>query len=85
MNRQQRRGLQIVLSIVVMIGLLLLLIPQATGHGIGLPACFVLLPVLLFGLIRLPHSLWPPAEAGLTVRHQFLDRTPLFQRPPPIA
>ena len=71
-------------AIAVVIGLLLLaLYPLHSGSAA--PACVVLLPVLLFGLVNVPCSLWPVAEASLEVRHQRLERLPLFQRPPPFA
>lgn len=60
---------------------LALLQPVAT-HAPVL-AAIILLPVVLFGLITVPRSLWPTANFDpfppITVR----ARASLFQRPPP--
>jgi len=55
--------------------------PVAT-HGPVL-AAFVLLPVVLFGLVTAPHSLWPTADGEQQWAVPVLCRPHLFQRPPP--
>lgn len=80
---QQGRWKALLVAITVVIGLLLLLIAGG-GHG-HLTLAFVLLPVLFVGLVEIPRSLWPVADATLAIQHQLLDRASLFQRPPPFA
>lgn len=46
-------------------------------------AALVLFPVLLFGLIPVPRSLWPRRDLDHRFALSVLSRTTLFQRPPP--
>lgn len=61
--------------------LALLLHPVAAQHA---PlAAFVLVPVLLFGLIIVPRSLWPSTDLEQRFALNVCCRSSLFQRPPP--
>jgi hypothetical protein len=71
-------------AIAAVIGLLLLALYPSQSVS-ALPACVVLLPIMFFGLVNVPRSLWPVAEASLEIQHQCLERLSLFQRPPPFA
>jgi hypothetical protein len=62
--------------------LVALLLHPMPAHGPAL-AGFVLLPVLLFGLVVVPRSLWPAAELDQNFAAPILCRANLFQRPPP--
>jgi hypothetical protein len=46
-------------------------------------AAVVLLPVVLFGLVVAPRSLWRAADLDPLVPLPVRARAPLFQRPPP--
>ena len=46
---------------------------------------FLLLPVVLFGLVLVPRSLWPVFDFDLRCNAPLLHGTTLFQRPPPSA
>lgn len=83
-HHRHQRVLTALLAITVAMGLLLLLTSQAFVHGVN-TAWFVFLPVLLFGLVSVPRSLWLPAETTLAIRRRLTDRPSLFQRPPPFA
>jgi hypothetical protein len=84
-HSQRQHGWKALLAITVVIGLLLLLVLHISGDAGAVPACFVLMQVLFFGLVDVPRSLWPLAEISLTIRHQILEPASLFQRPPPPA
>jgi hypothetical protein len=76
-----RLGRNILVTMGVGIGLLLLIVQPVAG--VALATALVLTPVLLFGLIAVPRSLWPAADllfrAGLPL---FLGPE-RFQQPPP--
>jgi formate hydrogenlyase subunit 4 len=46
-------------------------------------AVVILLPVVLFGLVLVPRSLWPAANLDPLVPLPLRARAQLFQRPPP--
>jgi hypothetical protein len=46
-------------------------------------AAVVLLPVVLFGLVAVPRSLWPAADLNSLAVIPVRARAHLFQRPPP--
>jgi hypothetical protein len=46
-------------------------------------AAVILLPVVLFGLVAVPRSLWPAADLDPLVSIPVRARAHLFQRPPP--
>lgn len=62
--------------------LVALVLHPLPAHGPAL-AGFILLPVLLFGLVLTPWSLWPAADLEQRVAAPVLCRAHLFQRPPP--
>ena len=62
--------------------LLAVLVHPAPAHTPAL-AAFILLPVVLFGLILVPRSLWPCRNVEQPVALAVRGRTSLFQRPPP--
>jgi hypothetical protein len=53
--------------------------------AVGLALGMVLVPVLLFGLVLVPQSLWPAADREQTFAAPILSRVALFQRPPPFS
>jgi hypothetical protein len=61
--------------------LALALHPAAAGLALGL----VLVPVLLFGLVLVPRSLWPAFDPKYVFAVPPLGRAALFQRPPPFS
>jgi hypothetical protein len=63
--------------------LLMLLVHPAAGVGLALG--FVLAPVLLFGFVLVPRSLWPSADLELSFAAPIFERAELFQRPPPFS
>jgi hypothetical protein len=65
------------------VGLLFLLACPAAG--VALAVALVLTPVVLFGLVVAPRSLWPPADLDQRFVQPLLSRAGLFQRPPPIS
>jgi hypothetical protein len=64
--------------IVLVLALLYPLAPQAP-----VPAAAILLPVVLFGLVLVPLTLWPASDFGRLILLPLRARAPLFQRPPP--
>lgn len=62
--------------------LLLLAFHPAPAHSASL-AAFVLLPVLLFGLVLVPISLWPAFDLDQHFVALPVCRANLFERPPP--
>lgn len=66
------------------IGLLALAVHPAVA-GLALAAALVLTPVLLFGLVLMPLSLWPAADLNHRHAVPVLRRAVLFQRPPPFS
>jgi hypothetical protein len=67
------------------VAIVLLLLVAHPAAGVALVASLVLTPVLLFGLVVVPRSLWPAAD----LEQRFVAPVPgiagLFQRPPPIS
>lgn len=63
----------------------LLLLVAYPAAGVALATTLVLTPVLLFGLIAVPQSLWPAADLEQRLVPGVLGRASLFQRPPPIS
>lgn len=61
--------------------LALLLHPSLAQSAIV--AALLLFPVLLFGLIPVPRSLWPCRDLDHRFALPFRSRARLFQRPPP--
>lgn len=66
----------------IVICLLALLLHPVSAAGSVLVAC-VLFPVLLFGLIPVPRSLWPCRDLNQRRAVLVLSRASIFQRPPP--
>ena len=62
--------------------LLALLLLHGPVQGLVL-AAVVLFPVLLFGLVPVPGSLWPLCRLEQRFALPIRCRTTLFQRPPP--
>jgi hypothetical protein len=62
--------------------LVALTLHSAGTHAPALSA-FVLLPVVLFGLVLVPRSLWPAADLEQRFALPVLCRAQLFERPPP--
>lgn len=62
--------------------LALVLLHPATPHT-PLLAAVVLLPVVLFGLVAVPRTLWPAADLDPLTPVPLRARAQLFQRPPP--
>ncbi|HEX4065018.1 MAG TPA: hypothetical protein VHZ09_03265 [Acidobacteriaceae bacterium] len=60
--------------------LMLVVYPAA---GVALATALVLTPVLLFGLVVVPWSLWPAADPRLVPA--VFGQAELFQRPPPVS
>jgi len=59
----------------------LVLHPLSADHSaIG---AFLFSPIFLFGLALVPRSLWPPCDMDEGLVAPVLNRTDLFQRPPP--
>ncbi|MGA8108243.1 MAG: hypothetical protein WB974_02340 [Acidobacteriaceae bacterium] len=73
----------ILATIGVAICLLLLVVQPAAG--VALATALVLTPVLLFGLVVVPRSLWPAADPEQRFDSALLGRAGMFQRPPPIS
>lgn len=69
--------------IILAIGLVLLAVHPVAG--VALVASLVLTPVLLFGLVAVPRSLWPAADLDQRFVAPLLSLAGLFQRPPPIS
>ena len=82
---KRRRAISDVYKLIALgIGLCLLalLAHPAPAHAPAL-AAFVLLPVVLFGLILVPRSLWPCCDLEQALALEVRTPTTLFQRPPP--
>lgn len=69
-------------ELLAVIGLLLCLIAMLAHPAHVLSAAALLLPVLLFGLVPVPRSLWPGDNRQPASQRQLARSTP-FQRPPP--
>jgi hypothetical protein len=70
-----------VLSLAVCLLALALLHPIAPQAPVL--AAVILLPVVLFGLVAVPRSLWPAADFDPLATIPVRARAHLFQRPPP--
>jgi len=66
-----------------LIGLLLLVAHPAAVTA--LVAAFVLLPVVLFGIVAVPRSLWPALDLEAAFTAPIPVRARLFERPPPVS
>jgi hypothetical protein len=62
---------------------LLALVLHPTAVGVAALAAVVLAPVLLFGLVLVPWSLWPVADLDSHCVPAAPCRAALWQRPPP--
>jgi hypothetical protein len=80
----QHRAWKVLAVISLVFGLMLLTILHTVVHDGAAVACFVLLPVFLFGVVVVIRSLWPLAQSNSTLPPS-PKLPPLFQRPPPIA
>jgi len=60
------------------------LVVQPTA-AVGFVLSLVLAPVVLFGLVLTPRSLWPAFDPERAVGAPILSRAALFQRPPPFS
>jgi len=65
--------------------ILLLALVVHPAASVALAAALVLTPLLLFGLITIPRSLWPAADLEPGFVAPIRGRTALFQRPPPVS
>ena len=81
---QWRREWKAFVAIAVVLGLLLLLLPDSPAFHDGLTAWFVLLPVFLFGITESPGVAMPARETHLAF-YRAPALSALFQRPPPPA
>ncbi|HEX4005877.1 MAG TPA: hypothetical protein VHX60_06860 [Acidobacteriaceae bacterium] len=77
-----RHNWQTIAALGLALCLMAVLLHPAPAHGTPL-AGFVLLPVILFGLVLVPRSLWPAAELDQQCAAPILCRANLFERPPP--
>lgn len=83
-RREQQSAFRTAVALIVAVGLLLLLVPHtAAPHGFVL-ASFLSLPILFLGMIDVPRVLGMVSEINPPSPTAFLDRSSLFQRPPPI-
>ena len=83
MNRiNQRSSWLLLTALLLAVCVVALFVHSAPAHNPPL-AAFVLLPVILFGLVLVPHSLWPSSDLDQRFSLAILCRTNLFQRPPP--
>jgi hypothetical protein len=71
--------------VAVSMAICLLLLVVYPAAGVALATALVLTPVLLFGLVVAPQSLWPAADFEQRLVPAALGRVGLFQRPPPIS
>ena len=70
-------------AFVLAVCLLALVLSHPLSPAAPLLAAIVLLPVVLFGLVIVPRSLWPAADLDSLASVSVRARAPLFQRPPP--
>jgi hypothetical protein len=83
-HQPERRVLRFLAAAAVVLGLLLLLLPHSAAFHSDIAACFVLLPVLLFGIVESSDPALPAKESLLDF-YRAPIRSALFQRPPPPA
>jgi hypothetical protein len=69
-------------ALILALCLAALLLHPASAHAPVLSA-IILLPVVLFGFVVAPQSLWPAADFEQHLAVPMLCRAQLFQRPPP--
>lgn len=67
------------------IALCLLLLTAQPMAAVALATALILMPVLLFGLIVVPRSLWPAADPDQHFVESAFGRAELLQRPPPVS
>jgi hypothetical protein len=79
MNRTKRN-----LAAVGGVILLLALLVHPTA-AVGFVLSLVLAPVVLFGLVLTPRSLWPALDLERVFGAPILSCAALFQRPPPFS
>jgi hypothetical protein len=77
-----RHNWQIFAALGLALCLVVLMMHPAGTHAPVLSA-MVLLPVMLFGLVLVPRSLWPAADFEQRSAVPVLCRAQLFERPPP--
>jgi hypothetical protein len=77
-----RHNWQILAALGLALCLVALMVHPLDAHAPVLSA-FVLLPVVLFGLVVVPRSLWPAADLEQRFALPVLCRAQLFERPPP--
>lgn len=77
-----RQNWQIFAALLLTLCLAAILLHPASAHAPALSA-IVLLPVVLFGLVMVPQSLWPAADFEQRTAVPVLCHAQLFQRPPP--
>lgn len=85
-DSHQQRRLRVAVLVIATVSLLLLLLAvhAADHHGVAL-ACFVLLPIFLFGRVVVQDRLWRVSPASDKLYDSTAPRPSLFQRPPPLA
>jgi hypothetical protein len=77
-----RQNWQTLAALILALCLVALMLHPSGAHA-PIPPAVVLLPVVLFGLVAVPRSLWPAADLEQRVAGPVLCRAQLFQRPPP--
>jgi hypothetical protein len=83
MSQRQKHGARrFVAATVLLLTLLVVLVP-ASHHSTALMALPVLATVFLFGIIKVPLSLWPVSPLSEARPLQSPDLPSRFQRPPP--
>jgi hypothetical protein len=83
LRRRGQFGWQELAVMGVALGLLVLAVLHPLGPQAPVLAAVVLLPVVLFGLVLVPRSLWPAADFEFLAPVPVRARAQLFQRPPP--
>lgn len=79
-HAQTFRALMLALCLMALMAALIL--HPVSSHAPAMVA-IILLPVVLFGLVVVPRSLWPAADCEPRLAVPLLSRAQLFQRPPP--
>jgi hypothetical protein len=62
---------------------LLALLVHPTAASVAALAAVILVPLVLFGLVVAPRSLWPVVDVRVRCTSAVPCRAALFQRPPP--
>jgi hypothetical protein len=81
---KQPRAAKALAAVRVVIGLVLLLVPQGEDHNDAPVACLVLIPVFVFGIVSVSRLVWPGARIDFMLPPT-LALPSLFRRPPPIV